>query len=132
MADDSRRELWCLIKNNSTAFRVTPLCKASIDELKGLIWEKRKNGVLRDVDATDLVLWKVSSDGLADSSQLTSYLQLKKWEPAEPLDTLPQRIASREVDELKNPYATVLQEFPKERLGASTLLWGLLVSLSEN
>jgi hypothetical protein len=73
MANDTHRELWCLIKGDSTAFRVTPLGKASIDELKDLVWEKRKNSALRNVDATDLVLWKVSNEGLACSSQLTSY-----------------------------------------------------------
>jgi hypothetical protein len=27
---------------------------------ENIIWEQRKNGALRDVDAADLVLWKVS------------------------------------------------------------------------
>jgi len=71
MANATHRELWCLIKGDSIAFRVTPLGKAGIDDLKGLVREPCKNGILRDVDAKDLVLWKVSRKGLADSSQLT-------------------------------------------------------------
>jgi len=61
-------ELWCLIKGDSKMFDVTPLRTTRISRLKDLIWEKRKNGALKNTDATDLVLWKVSSEGLANSS----------------------------------------------------------------
>ena len=65
-------ELWCLIKGDSIVFPVTLLDKASIAHLKDLIWEKGRNDVSRDVDPKNLVLWKVSDKGLADSWQLTS------------------------------------------------------------
>ena len=74
MINDPHRALWCVIKGDSTAFQVTAPGKASIDELKNLVWEKRKNGVLREIHATDLVLLNVSSEWLADRAQLTSYL----------------------------------------------------------
>jgi hypothetical protein len=73
MADDTHHGLWCFIKGDSKAFRVTALGKTSIDEVKVLVWEKGKNGVLSGTDAKDLVLWKVSTERLADSSQLTFY-----------------------------------------------------------
>ena len=73
MADETSLELWCLVKGDSEVFDVTPLRKTRITELKRLIWEMAKNGVLRGTDAKDLVLWKVSSEGLANISQLTSY-----------------------------------------------------------
>ena len=72
MADDEVRVLWCFIKD-STAFEVIAPVNASIGRLKKLVWEERKNGVLRDTDAPDLVLWKVSSEWLANNAQLTSY-----------------------------------------------------------
>lgn len=72
MADDEVRVLWCFIKGDSTAFEVTAPVRASIGRLKKLVWEERKHGVLRETDATDLVLWKVSSECPADSTQLTS------------------------------------------------------------
>jgi hypothetical protein len=73
MANDTHRDLWCFIEGDSMPFEVTPLGKDSINELKHLIWREGKNGVLSNTDAKDLVLWKVSSEGLTDSSQLTSY-----------------------------------------------------------
>ena len=107
MANNPPRVLWCfIIEGNSTALWVIPLGE-TIDELKHLVWKKGKNGIFRDVDAADLVLWKVSREGLADSSQLTSYLQLKVPEPTEPLVTILFLSAlSREVVKLENPWAT--------------------------
>jgi hypothetical protein len=58
MTSDTRA-LWCLIEGDSTLFEVTAPVTASIHRLKQLIHEERKNGVLRKVDASDLVLWKV-------------------------------------------------------------------------
>jgi hypothetical protein len=63
---NNTRELWCFAKDNAALFPVTPLGKASLHKLKHLIWAELSN-------AKDLVLWKVSSKGLADSLQLTSY-----------------------------------------------------------
>ena len=55
MTDDTSRVLFCLIEGDSRPFKVTPN-KGDILDLKDLI---RKNGVLRNVLAKDLVLWKV-------------------------------------------------------------------------
>jgi Crinkler effector protein N-terminal domain len=68
MTNDTRRDLWCFIKDDPNAFVVTAPIDASIARLKKLVWEEGKNGVLSNTDAKDLVLWKVSSEGLADSS----------------------------------------------------------------
>jgi Crinkler effector protein N-terminal domain len=53
MTDDTSRVLFCLIEGDSRPFKVTPN-KGDILDLKKLI-----QGVLRNVDAKDLVLWKV-------------------------------------------------------------------------
>ena len=55
MTDDTSRVLFCLIEGDSRPFKVTPN-KGDILDLKDLI---KKNGVLRNVLAKDLVLWKV-------------------------------------------------------------------------
>ena len=59
MANDTR-VLFCLIEGDTNPFEVTVSTGKSISFLKEVIQEKRKNGPLRDVDAADLVLWKVS------------------------------------------------------------------------
>jgi Crinkler effector protein N-terminal domain len=59
MADDTR-VLFCLIERDAKLFQVTVSTGESIAFLKKVIWEEGKNGPLRDVDAADLVLWKVS------------------------------------------------------------------------
>ena len=105
--------LWCLIKGSSNPFDVTAPVATSFSRLKDLVWEKRKNGVLRGTDAADLVLWKVSNERLACSSQLTSYLQLKK--PVLITD-LPKRAdlqgdLSQCAIELQDPSETVLDKF---------------------
>jgi len=46
MANDTPHVLWCLIKLDSHLFEVTAPVDASIGQLKDLVWEKRKNGVL--------------------------------------------------------------------------------------
>jgi hypothetical protein len=112
--------LWCLIKGSSNPFDVTAPVATSFSRLKDLVWEKRKNGVLRGTDAADLVLWKVSNERLACSSQLTSYLQLRQ--PVLITD-LPQRTdlqgdLSQCAIELQDPSETVLDKFseaPQDR-----------------
>jgi hypothetical protein len=74
MAKDTYRVFWFFIKGDSRAFEMTVPDNISISRLKDMVWEKRKNGVLRGVDAADLMVLKVSTERLADSSQLTSYL----------------------------------------------------------
>jgi hypothetical protein len=51
--------LTCLIEGDSSPFIVKPTVDMSIMELRKLIQDERKNGVLRNVDAADLMLWKV-------------------------------------------------------------------------
>jgi hypothetical protein len=108
------------MKCSSNPFDVTAPVETTFSRLKDLVWERRKNGVLRGTDPTDLVLWKVSNEGLAGSSQLTSYLQLKK--PVLITD-LPNRTdlqgdLSQCAIELQDPSETVLDKFsemPQDR-----------------
>jgi hypothetical protein len=74
MANDTHRMFWFLIKGDSNPFEIAVPDNASISRLQKLVWEERKNGALRGVDAADLMILKVSTERLADSSQLTSYL----------------------------------------------------------
>jgi hypothetical protein len=73
MINDKVCVLWCFTQRDSTVFKVIAPVDASISRLKKLVWEECKNGVFRDTDATNLVLWKVSDKWLANSAQLTSY-----------------------------------------------------------
>ena len=57
--DDAAHTFWCLIQGDSAPFQVTAPVNASIDHLKELVHVKRKKGALRNVDASDLILWKV-------------------------------------------------------------------------
>ena len=61
MAKDSDIKLWCLIEGDAKLFEVQVDACKSVSFLKKVIWKARKRGYLRGVDATDLVLWKVSS-----------------------------------------------------------------------
>ena len=51
--------LWCLVDGDSRPFKVTALDDADVTDLKKLIKEEGKKGILCDVDAKDLDLWKV-------------------------------------------------------------------------
>jgi hypothetical protein len=68
MADDVLCALHCLIEGDSSLFRVRPTGSVDIMDLKDLIKEKRKNGVLSGVDASDLTLWKVRMTMASDST----------------------------------------------------------------
>jgi hypothetical protein len=70
MADDRAldRALTCLIEGDSSLFQVNVTGGENIMVLKDLIREKRKNGVLSNVDATDLTLWKVRMIMASDST----------------------------------------------------------------
>jgi hypothetical protein len=59
MTDDAPRALRCLIEGESSLFMVKPTGSMDILELKYLIQEQGKNGVLSSVDATELVIWKL-------------------------------------------------------------------------
>jgi hypothetical protein len=68
MADDASRSLICLIEGESTLFEVEPTGSTNIMKLKDLIKEKCKNGVLGNIDAKDLTLWKVRMTMASDST----------------------------------------------------------------
>jgi len=59
---DTAHELWCLIEGTTTPtptpFSIDISPGASIDKLKDMIKEKKKN-LFQRVDASDLILWKV-------------------------------------------------------------------------
>ena len=57
---DNVRTPWCLVDGDSMVFDVTAPANVSISRLKELVQKKGDRGILRDVDAKDLVLWKVS------------------------------------------------------------------------
>jgi hypothetical protein len=50
--------LWCNLKGDSSLFSVEIAPEQTVAFLKEFIWEKRKNGMFRGIDAADLVLWK--------------------------------------------------------------------------
>jgi len=60
MPDDTIRALWCLVEGDLTPFQVYAPLFMNIAQLKKLIHEEGKDGVLRGIDAKDLKLWKVS------------------------------------------------------------------------
>jgi hypothetical protein len=51
--------LTCLIEGDSSMFGVYPTTDIRILDLRKLIHEEGNKGVLRNVDAKDLILWKV-------------------------------------------------------------------------
>ena len=55
-------QLWCLVQDESTPFKIRVMSPTHIDvhDLKELILDRGKAGTLKDVDAKDLTLWKVS------------------------------------------------------------------------
>jgi hypothetical protein len=81
MADDSPRALLCLIEGDSSPFRVKLAGDTDIIDLKDLIKEKRKNGVLSNVNAKDLTVWKVGTT-MASDSTTNSLLQVDLAPPS--------------------------------------------------
>ena len=63
--------LWCYIQGDNTAFLLIASSTISVGLLKNLIKEECKNGVLKDVDAADLTLWKVRMTFLVIRSDIT-------------------------------------------------------------
>jgi hypothetical protein len=68
MADDASRTLICLIEGEPITFKVKPTGKMDMMDLKKLIKEEGKHGVLSNVDAKDLILWKVRMTLAGDST----------------------------------------------------------------
>ena len=71
MADDAVRSLLCIVEGDTELFKVKPTGSTDVLDLKDLIKEKGKNGMLGSVHAKDLVLWKVrmsmTSDNITNS-----------------------------------------------------------------
>lgn len=59
---NKHRVYWCLVKGDSIAFEITAPVD-TISRLKVLVWEKRKNGVLRDIDPADLSALESAPNG---------------------------------------------------------------------
>jgi regulator of extracellular matrix RemA (YlzA/DUF370 family) len=59
MDNHARRELYCIVENEDKAFKVIAVVDNDVADLKILVQQAKKNGTLRDADATDLVLFKV-------------------------------------------------------------------------
>jgi hypothetical protein len=51
--------LWCLIEGDSKPFEVEVPPSASIANLKNRVHNMGQHGMFRNIDAIDLVLWKV-------------------------------------------------------------------------
>ena len=57
MSDTYR--IWCFVEGDNSASYIASSSTMLMAELKKLIKEEGKNGVLGSVDAKDLILWKV-------------------------------------------------------------------------
>ena len=57
----SNRELVCLVQGDSMPFVVTTSSNDGILDLQQLVYNQKDKGILQDVNASDLTLWKVSS-----------------------------------------------------------------------
>ena len=65
MADNAIYMLWCMVSDEGIPFKIRfPSIDFDIGNLKELIKEKIKNGILDGIDATDLALWKVSTSNI--------------------------------------------------------------------
>ena len=51
--------LWCLVDGDSRPFEVDVPVDVNVNRLKRLVHKEKERGFLRDVDASDLDLWKV-------------------------------------------------------------------------
>jgi len=59
MTSDDKYILNCLVEGDKNVFLIIISRDAYIDQLAELIYEKRKKGLFRDIDAVDLSLLKV-------------------------------------------------------------------------
>jgi Crinkler effector protein N-terminal domain len=57
---DTFRVLRCLVWGDLTAFKVNVLLDNDVDDLRKLIHLEKDKGILRNINVSDLVLWKVS------------------------------------------------------------------------
>jgi hypothetical protein len=59
MSHLTARNLWCIVESQTTPFVVTVSLDVSIGQFKKLVREMKGKWTFREVDAADLVLWKV-------------------------------------------------------------------------
>jgi len=52
-------KIYCLVQGDSRFFPVTTNSDGDVADLKKLIQEQRQHGILHNINAKDLVLWKV-------------------------------------------------------------------------
>lgn len=57
--DDTVRVLRCLIKGTSIPMKISLSVDDDVDDLKAMVHESGKNGILRETDMRDLFSWKV-------------------------------------------------------------------------
>ena len=80
-ADGPRRALYCLVEDENVVFKVTaPVNNHCIEDLKNLVQQEKKNGTLRNVDTSDIILSKVNT--LQRSAPM---LQLAPFDSCTPL-----------------------------------------------
>jgi Crinkler effector protein N-terminal domain len=76
MTDDARRTLYCLVEDEHVVFKVTVLVNNHcLEDLKNLVQQKKKDGALRSVNTSDIILFKVT---IAEVN--TAMLQLTPFE----------------------------------------------------
>jgi len=98
-SQDGSRRLRCLIEIEPVVFTVEDSCRIEIGDLKEVIQRKRAMGVLKNIDAHALDLWKVSA---IDESRLeVTWLSSLHFQPhdsnlilAKPADTVAKHIRS--------------------------------------
>ena len=62
MADGARCILYCFVEGgDGLPFKVKASVNDDVGDLKNRVQHERRSGALRDIDATDLTLWKVST-----------------------------------------------------------------------
>ncbi|KAF8330657.1 hypothetical protein F5887DRAFT_1178530 [Amanita rubescens] len=61
MPDDTVRVLRCLVKGATIPMKVSPSVDDDVDDLKAMVHERGKNGILRDTDIQDLFVWKLKN-----------------------------------------------------------------------
>jgi len=118
--DQASRDFWCYVEGDIAAFQVTAPSKSNVDRLKKLIRGERHR-VLRDLDPTDLVIWKVC-ESPTSISVLTLVCKLTRPVPLSPSRSIPERIQSLRTQfpdfavELDDPSSHLSHEFPEAPL----------------
>ena len=71
MHDDTPRVLRCIVEGDPAVFKVKVPVDNDVDDLKKLVHREKDKGILRDVNASDLALWKVRYFQKPVATQLT-------------------------------------------------------------